>query len=248
MPRARKEHTTSLNLVGDGDDEDLVDAIRDSFGFEFGDDELTNVETFGQLYDAVLAHLPNTQPGSRTHCRSALVFRRLRRATRLMAWESVRPSTPLRALVADGNYGRFLDRLESESGLDLGRRALATWTVVPGLAVCVGNSIWLLAGAELSLSRIAMLAVGAIMFGPFIVLTIAATAAAVSNGWGTGISRDLTTLGDLADRTQHLNFGRLAGRSNQNHPKDVWRSLEFLARDASGYGGPIDRATRLIGP
>ncbi len=248
MPPARKEHTTSLNLVGDGDDEDFVNAIRQSFGFEFGDDELRSVETFGELYDAVLAHLPNTQPGLRTHCRSASAFRRLRRAIRSIRSGDVRPSTPLRELVRDGNYGRFLNRLQYESGLDLGPRALASWTVALGLAVSAGISTWLLAGTELSLSQAVMVAAGAAIVGPILTLVIAATAAAASNGWGVGFDRDLTTIGDLADRVQHLNFSRLAGRSNQHHPKDVWRSLEVLARDASGYGGPIDRATRLIGP
>lgn len=159
----------------------------------------------------------------------------------------VRPSTPLRALVRDGNYGRFLNRLECESGLDLGSRALATWTVALGLGICVGISIWLLVGTELRLSEAALAAACAIVLGPILVLVIAAFVAAASNGWGDSVDRNLTTIGDLAVHAQHLNFGQLAGRNNQHHPEDVWRSLEVLARDASGYGGPIDRATRLIG-
>lgn len=247
MSKSDQELHTSLDLVGDGDEQDLLVAIEESFGFEFANDELNHVETFGQLYDAVLSHLPNSQPSRRTHCRSALAFRRLRHAMRLIGMGDVRPSTPLRTVVVGyANQGKLLDRLECQSGLALGQREMAPWTLAFGVLTAIGLILWQLSGVELTWMR---LLAGAVAFaiGGFVGgMIIAGVVSLLSNGWGTRFDRDLVTVGDLANRAAHLNFARLGGRHDQRHPQDVWRALEALARMVSSYAGPIDRDTRIL--
>jgi hypothetical protein len=240
----KPETKNSLNLVGDGDDLDLIEAIEASFDVSFGDDELRDVRTFGELYDAVVSHLAHTEDVRRTHCRSATAFRKIRRAFQLTGLGEIRPSTPLRSLLATANHGKLSRRLEYETGLDLRATTLAGWTLVIGSCVATAASLSFLSltGSTLDVPTAFGTVVATTVGGMF----LAVVAASVSNGWGMTFDRDLLTAGDLADRAVHLNFKRLSSPSGQNHPADVWRTLEWISRDISGCKRRIDRDTRLI--
>jgi hypothetical protein len=73
-----------LNLVGDGDDIDVLYAIEKTFGVKLSDAEAVHCETVGQLYDVVSSKL-NMPEVRNLRCPTALAFFRLRAALRRLA-------------------------------------------------------------------------------------------------------------------------------------------------------------------
>ena len=89
----------------------------------------------------------------------------------------------------------------------------------------------------------ALIAVLAIMpAGVFLLLSFALSTGDRFKRFGDAT----VTVGDLAERASHLNFAKLTGRNEQNHPDDVWRTLTWLCREATAHVGEINRDTRLI--
>jgi hypothetical protein len=55
------------------------------------------------------------------------------------------------------------------------------------------------------------------------------------------------TVGELARGVAALNPKKLAPPDGPIRTRDVWASLELIARDITAYEGPIDRDTALVG-
>ena len=69
----------SLELAGDLDDVELVEDIEKAFGVRLPDGELSNCHTVGDLFDLVLARIPD-RSATADRCATAMCFYRLRRA------------------------------------------------------------------------------------------------------------------------------------------------------------------------
>lgn len=237
----------SLNLVGDGDELCLLDDLEQSFDIAFTQDDLKQVATVGDLYDVILRLLPGTAVGPRSLCRSASAFRRLRRSMRRMTTNDIRPSTPLRELIGRNGHRKFIEQLERESGLSLQALEspdLVLWISLSTSAACM---IWAYdlparIGVEL-LVGIALAAAASVAAA--IVFLFPATV--LFGRWSSSnLLGDIVTVGDLATRAAHLNFARLGNNATQSHPRDVWRTLEWHARQNSDHNVELNRQTRLL--
>ncbi|MDZ4868626.1 MAG: hypothetical protein SGI91_15000 [Alphaproteobacteria bacterium] len=243
MSKARD--ASCLPLVGDGDEEDLLTQIEESFGLKFGEGELADVDTVGQLHERLLRNLSGTVSGPRTHCRSAAAFRRLRHAFKRVSGSDVRPSTAIAALIDRHRQGHIIRELERHSGLSLDALSLPRGAIFASLAVAVFLSIswialWPPHDDGIANALVAILAI--VPGGVFLLLSFALATGDRFKRFG-----DVTvTVGDLAERASHLNFAKLTGRDEQNHPDDVWRTLTWLCREATAHVGEINHDTRLI--
>ena len=87
-----------LNLVGDGDDIDVLRAIEEAFRIRISDQEAACCETFGQLFEVVSSKLDITEP-RRLGCPTTLAFFRLRAALRRLGYmQRMTSETDLRAI------------------------------------------------------------------------------------------------------------------------------------------------------
>jgi hypothetical protein len=130
---------SSLELWGDGDDIDLIEQLESVFDIKFGDDELRQMQTVGDVEDAIGQQLA-TSGGAK--CMTAMAYYRLRRFLQQRApGRNVGPddrlsdfATSPRELVAD---------LKRDTGLNLQCR--------PGILGNLGALLfllcWLLGGA-----------------------------------------------------------------------------------------------------
>ena len=237
----------SLHLGGDGDDEDILRSIEECFAFEFAEGELAHITTIGSLHDAVLRHLPGTEQRRREHCRSATAFRKLRRALNSMSRDDVRPSTRLRDIIGDKTPYAFMTSIERESGLALEALPISSATIWACIAISAAASIGYFVARADSVPAIIDGLFQAGFSTIFGAIALFFAASALMRDRIHKIDRELITVGDLASRAVHLNFARLTGTTAQNHPTDVWRTLEWLVRQETNYRRAIDRETRLFG-
>ena len=87
----------SLDLVGDGDDIDLLNDVEAAFDIKISDDELENVRNVGDLWACIKSALPPAIDGKGDRkCRQAIVFFALRSALRgRVVHRSIGLDTPL---------------------------------------------------------------------------------------------------------------------------------------------------------
>ena len=70
----------SLDLVGDGDELELIEDVEEIFAIKFADAELEACRTAGDLNDIVWRHLSEHADASNSRCMSAMAFHALRRS------------------------------------------------------------------------------------------------------------------------------------------------------------------------
>jgi hypothetical protein len=242
---SKAEDANCLGLAGDGDEEDLVRHIEECFGVSFGQRELEHVRTVGELHDQLLRNLSGTAPVRRTHCRSAAAFRRLRHAFKNVTGTDVRPSTTVAALMKRQGQGNVIREIEAQSGLSLDAVSLSRCAGLASLAAAallpiVGIALW---SPHSDLPAKALLALPPILVAWLLALIL------LERTTGDRFMRlddETATVGELANRAAHLNFAKLTGRDEQNHPDDVWRTLTWLCRQPTAYAGEINHDTSLI--
>lgn len=243
MHRAKNKNT--LNLVGDGDDADLIESLESSFGISFGENELADVVTLGDLHQSLLRRLSNTSPGPRMHCRSAAAFRALRRSFSQASSGSVRPSTPIATLIEDRRESDAIRQIEAHSGLSLDSLVVSAGVMSAALAIASAASIGAIILWPPHDSPLANTVMG-LFWTAIVWLILVGLFLSATGDRFMRLDRAIATVGDLADRAAHLNFAKLSGGANQNHPDDVWRTLTWLCRKELGHAGHIDRDTRLF--
>jgi len=242
----RSHGENSLNLVGDGDEMDLIQSVESAFGITFVGNELENVLTVGDLHQRVLRQMSGAILAPRRHCRSAAAFRRLRRAFKEATGENVSPSTRVAALMARNREGRLIREIERRANLELDSVGLPGTLILACVAAAAGAAmasviVWPPDGNAVANILLALIAAS---ISSLVALLI------VDRMTGDRLKRldDRTiTVGDLATRAAHLNFGKLTGRDEHNHPDDVWSTLLWLCRRMTSHDRLIDRETRIIG-
>jgi hypothetical protein len=241
-----KAHENSLNLVGDGDELDLVESIESAFGIRFVDSELENALTVGDLHQTVLRQMSGAIAAPRRHCRSAAAFRRLRHAFKETTGETVFRSTKVAALIARDREGHVLREIERRANLQLDSVGLSGALVRTCVATVVtAVAIWVLVSPPGD-NAIAS-ALVALLTASIGSLAAVLVADRVTGDHFKRLDDRTMTVGDLATRAAHLNFGKLTGRDEHNHPDDVWRTLLWLCRRMTSHDRLIDRETRIVG-
>jgi hypothetical protein len=198
----------TLGLDDDLDSVEVVISLEKAFAVNISDDEASSCNTVGDIYDLLYSRF-STQIGAPGSCMTSMAFYRLRRSLRrLHPGVEFRPDTPL-ALCAGRNARAFLDRLRSDSGLQL-PRAQGRWLSWAG---------WLL-----MIVAVLGIALVAVIKGPHIFYVAGIMLIGLSVGATTldpgALPRDCKTLGGLAAKVSALNYGALAQSGGA-----VWRTF-----------------------
>jgi hypothetical protein len=220
-----------LDLVGDGDDVDVLYAVEEAFRVKISNAEALRCETVGQLFDIVSSKL-NLSEARDIRCPTALAFFRLRAALRRLGYlERMTPETDLRTIFRAHGARRLHDSLSREADLRLPHLALhaATLPVLAFVMACgVALSLWF--GSWLPLIGSAVVAVVLVYLLP------------------RAISQRTARLGDFATHCAAWNYGRLAEQAGGARHLDVWKAITTIVRESSGTGfmGEINYETRFF--
>jgi hypothetical protein len=240
--------SNSIDLVGDGDELDILRDVERVFGIAISDSEAERTLTVGQLYDLI-----EQKCGSRAAeaCMSQIAFYRLRRALREMGVaDRIEPSTPVSVLVpiGRGSIHRAWKLLARQSGLTLPLLETPfTWRLpewakwVPGIAIGVAAFCFLV--ATYKKWHPGWTLPGLFFGGPLVAIALHLIWLRV---FGT-IPRRIATIGDLA---------REAGGHSYSYGKqpetrtigrvDRWSALLAILRIVSGHKGAITRDTTFF--
>lgn len=221
-----------LNLLGDGDDADMLRAIEDAFGVKISAPEALRCETVGQLFDIISSKL-SISDARHLRCPTALAFFRLRAALRRLGYlERMTHETDLRTIFRAHGARRLHISLSREAnlrlpGLDLHSATVAVFALITacGVALSLCSDSWL----------------------PF--LGSAVLAVILGSVLPRTIPQRTASLGDFAAECAAWNYGRLSEQAGGARPRDVWKAVTTIVRDGSGTGfmGEINYETRFFG-
>jgi hypothetical protein len=220
-----------LNLVGDGDDVDVVYAVERAFAIKISKAEAARCETVGALFDIVSSKL-NVSEARNPGCPTALAFFRLRAALRRLGHvERVTPKTDLRAIFRAHGTRRLYLGLSREADLEL-----------PALALHPAG----IAGSALVMACGPAFAVWTVSWLPMLGCTILAVILPFL--LPKAIPEPIARLGDFAVHCAAWNQAKLAGRIGAACPRDIWKALTIIVREVSGtdFNGEINRDTRFF--
>ncbi|SRR6266702_2990679 len=241
-----KSMKDTLNLVGDGDDVDVIRDVERTFGIKLTDAEAEQTRNVGQLYDLIELKHPNA--GSRTlTCLSQMAFYRLRRALKTMGIEGeITPQTPISVLerIETRSMAPKWRRLARSSGLDLPsletpfrisekEPGLFRWRVplVLGALGC----LWAAFGISLD-NRLVLFLGGALFFGfDYAWWLVSRTA-----------PRRILTIGELAREAAGFSFAKLTAENTKCAPSDRWFALIAILRGITGRKIVITRETTFF--
>lgn len=236
----------TLNLVGDGDDVDVIHGVERTFGIKLTDVEADRTRTVGQLHD--LIELKYSSAGSRTRtCLSQMAFYRLRRAFKTMGIASeITPQTPISVLerLEPRSMAPKWRRLAQGTGLDLPSLETSFWMserwprpfhwpalFVLGLLGCLWHAFGISLGNPLVLLLAAALCFG---FG--------------YERWRIfrTVPRRIRTIGELAREAAGCSFAKLTTENKECAPSDRWFALTAILRGLTGHKITITRETTFF--
>lgn len=249
------ESRNSLSLVGDGDDDELLDDLRRTFGASCAFDRQPSYGSIlgiagrapsaapldmGRIFDWATHDL--AAEGLREgRCLSQHVFYRLRRALSAYASDPVTPRTPLVTLSGRGDVSALWRDVEMLSDLRLPETRLGDFASAGCLALSLGSlppafllqTLGLLPGLQ---------AVGLVAgcWGLAVLIGLMAPQRA---------PRECRTVGDLSHAVTALNYGRLARELKTYRESDAWDAFTRTIR-LCGEGDidiQMNRSTRLYG-
>jgi hypothetical protein len=111
----------TLDLVGDGDDLDVIQDVERTFGIKLTDAEAERLLTVGHLHDLIELKRPSAGGGTPA-CLSQVAFYRLRRGiTHMEIGDEIAPQTPISVLeeIEPRSISVKWRRLAESSGLEL---------------------------------------------------------------------------------------------------------------------------------
>jgi len=218
-----------LNLVGDGDDIEVLHSIEEAFGVKISDEEAFGCETVGQLFDVVSSKL-NISKARNLRCPTAIAFFRLRAALRRLGYvHRMTTKTDLRAIFRAHGVRRLHSSLSSEAGLQLPLLQLhpASTAILAFVAAC-GAFVPLWVGSWLPVLAAAVLA---IILGFVLPRTI---------------PRRIANLGDFAVDCVAWNYGSLSAQAGGARRGDAWKALTTVVREIAGFEGKVNYDTRFF--
>lgn len=202
----------SLGLDDDLDDVELLETLERIFEVQISNEEASRISTVGDLFDLLVAKIPSNGAGQK--CMSAMAFYRLRSAIRALGYSDASAPTSDLGFLEKGKVRAKLKKIEQSSGLDL-PSAIAT---KPG---CIGALLAFITVPVLAyfafpsaVSVLSGLVAGLIIGGTVLVY--------VDPG---KLPEDCKTLGDLAQKSAALSFGRLVKAGGRHSNQDIWEAL-----------------------
>lgn len=218
---------TSLGLVGDGDDVDLLRQIEDSFSVTFGS-ETSRWTTVGDIYHDLLKNIPVAINAG--NCSTMMAFYRVRSSLfGITGIRRIAPSTELREVLSIPPK-QFFRRLSSDIGISPPSIQLS-WRGEIG-------SLGSLAGVLAIFASIVFHG----MWPTMILLPIGALMIATDSG-----SFGPMTVGDLARTIAIKNFHYFAEAGADHRPQEIWRALcGILAEECCIEPTFITAETRLL--
>ena len=209
----------ALNLVGDGDELELIRDTEEIFAIKFQDAELEACRTAGDLHGIVWRHLSGNAGAGNVRCMNAMSFYLL-----------------CRTLASQGAGGKIRpsDRLKSFSISP--KRLAKALRVQTGLAVRFSGGMLEKAGRWLAKLAVAamLLAIPARILHsqllPVHQLLVALAmlllfAGVILVGSNRGSYKGCDTVGDAAARISEQNYGKLVEKGARLDPAGVWKAL-----------------------
>jgi hypothetical protein len=235
----------TLNLTGDGDDQDVLDDTRRTFGIQFSDEETENTLTVGQFYDLIVGKYRLSHPQTDA-CFSQLAFYRLRRTFREMGLEGpFTPNTLLHGVVSVVSEKRgtrhFWGELGRRSGLRLPDRELNGFRGSFLLSFLGLTGLFASAIHQTGVEVASAVLLGFMTAIPAVTLGYAL----LRYGFGAIPSR-LTTVGDLAREAAGHSFAELHSQKPGAGPTDLWYALTAILREITCHKAVIDRETTFF--
>jgi hypothetical protein len=219
----------TLNLVGDGDETDLLAALERAFGVRFADADTAGCVTVGDLFEVLKQKAPPHEGDGR--CASAMTFYRLRDAlTGQAPRDKILPSAKLAEIVRLPPH-RFHAELERRTGLHVPMFHFA-WLGNAGVTFAFLGGLGLVA---LALLRSPI--------WPAMLSFIAGVVMMYAD------QRRLpdVTLGDFARELSMLNVATLSQGGARTTEDRLWNAYLAVLRGEIGVKGVIVRSTRLFG-
>ncbi|MEE8294115.1 MAG: hypothetical protein V3R64_00235 [Sphingomonadales bacterium] len=231
-----------LDLVGDGDDVEILLMVEEAFGIHIENNQTDAVITVGDLYDIIKRKLPN-HPETEAICFSAYTFYRLRRAIKTITKRTdLGPNKRIEEILGKDSPSGFKKQIENLTGFNLpylGGNALQRIGLLAWFAFGVLNIMALTNLADVQITpNFYWLNITLIVFG-----------------WGLSslgsekkLTKDYETLGTLAKKTANMNYGRIAHTKKDADKEGLWKALVALIRN-SGEGNPpleINRETTFF--
>jgi len=222
----RTKPVSSLALVGDGDEVDLLDEIQAAFDVTFTDSEAESCRTVGDLFDVLMTKIAPAEGANR--CATAMAFYRLRRA---IGAGHAGPHSMLRDVLT-GTPRQAYARLGSATGLRMPALVFGAvgWfgmmVVLPG--ILASAAFWQAASSFWAV--------------PFLISMLGILVAFFDR------KPEAATLGDLARQVAVLNFAHLARSGARSVRVDVWKNFVQLLRQETGLidNSPISRETTFF--
>lgn len=223
----------TLNLVGDGDDLDILYGIEDAFDVTIEDAEAQQLLTLGDLHQLLSKKL-NADSGRHSICTTAISFYRLRRAlANITGQRNIRPSTPLSKMLDRKKYGSMAPQIEQQTGLKLPAPTSGTMAFLAFLILFFGPLLFPFAGYWFGTWGLS------VFLGWPLLYLLCRFPAQEDPGYCTDI-------GGLAAAMAALNYASLAKQYNQYHKDDVWAALTEVIKDQTGIVRPVDKKTTFF--
>jgi hypothetical protein len=241
----------TLNLVGDGDELDMVRDAENAFEIKLAGSELTAIRSVGDLYDLIFEKYRSGHPASQA-CLSQAAFYRLRSALGAMGVAGpIAPAASVSNIFPERHVRRWWRELARRSGLTLPPlevRWMASdvvlsrpWAWMANFAI--GSSFILAAAVIVKLTGMtfgwALLAA----FSSFLAMILVS---AILPLWFGEIPRRIETIGDLAREAAGYSFKALRREKRGCSRADLWPALFAMLREISGRAGKIDRETTFF--
>jgi len=222
---------TSLGLVGDLDDVDLIEDVEQAFGVRLPDDELGRCETVGDLFELIIARLPD-EPKTADRCATAMCLYRVRRAILTVApLLDLRPSSPIGAL-RDVSVRALYRAIAREGGLRPPFTYMSGWGCACLLAAVAVPAALFWWGAPWWTAAISLI----VAMIPYRLSPLR-------------LPPKLTVFGDLIELIAARNVGTLAALGARLRPTEAWKALQTVCADHAVLDcGEIERDTLIIGP
>ena len=211
---------SSLGLIGDLDDVDLIEDLAQAFDVPLSDDDLKRVRTVGDIYELIESELPESTAGS---CATAMCFYRLRRALQPRIKTTLRPQSEIKELetLAVRDLRKII---EGECGLRapppyislLGCIALALTVVLPLSSYWLGLPWWVAIAS-------ALFAFGLFQVSPM------------------HLPPGVATFGDLVHEVSSRSIGTLSQQGARLGPNEAWSAFKDVVSGHSSI--PKDEIT-----
>ena len=223
-----QQSPTAGTLIGE-DTADLLIAIQDNFGVEFGD-EGPFPKTVCELCGLVVEKLKGART---TNCLTSLTFYKVRRAliaTLGLDRNRITPSARLTQLLAKGPCRRRQWKdLEWRTGLRFPWLTHPRWMAIGMLVIAAGLATRFAVNSWTSRALATSLVIVLLSWLLALVLWLVAYGMTQQVVWG--LPRSCQTVGDLVHIVMAKNYGTLSEEAGGWNEKEVWKALRLFIAD-----------------